>query len=538
MHPSSSSTRFAGGELFDHILAHRYLKEKDASKLFAQLISGVTYLHNKKIVHRDLKLENLLLDRNRNIIITDFGFANRFEDRSNDLMATSCGSPCYAAPELVVQDGRYVGSQVDVWSCGVILYAMLAGYLPFDDDPSNPDGDNINLLYKYIINTPLSFPEWISDQPKDLLLRMLVPDPLKRCALSDVIRHPWLAKYAHLFERSLEELEAISEDNEQQKRMALQQQRQSMAARSAASAGDSMGRSQSSAQASGISGKARAHQSAMVVPTTSSVVSDDFGNGQSAGAYHQQRQQAAAAGTGGAVTHLHSANQPTGIPVPKNRRGHQAQSAIVVPTTASTRQNKENEALLGMEDVHGVLAAEHKKASELVGHVEDPTLPGSASTGKKRKVVNSPNGSGIPAPTNQQRYTVQVEYSGAPVTERKDDARAKGKGVERVEDEPMLDGTVSGSAEEDTMHTPKPASQRAMDTMPSTPTGREPIDPQTTPQPSRTRRPSAAVANPTPVINVTHPTGRRQSHPAEERFPTTPLPFPSPSATSRTNNAM
>ncbi|KAG9125931.1 hypothetical protein FRC07_005537 [Ceratobasidium sp. 392] len=90
----------SGGELFDHILAHRFLRERDACKLFAQLISGVSYIHQKKIVHRDLKLENLLLDRNRNVIITDFGFANRFEHRPDDLMQTSCGSPCYAAPEL------------------------------------------------------------------------------------------------------------------------------------------------------------------------------------------------------------------------------------------------------------------------------------------------------------------------------------------------------------------------------------------------------------------------------------------------------
>ncbi|KIM59648.1 hypothetical protein SCLCIDRAFT_91595, partial [Scleroderma citrinum Foug A] len=152
----------SGGELFDHILAHRYLKEKDAAKLFSQLVSGVWYIHQKKIVHRDLKLENLLLDRHRNVIITDFGFANRFEHRADDLMQTSCGSPCYAALELVISEGLYVGSAVDIWSCGVILYAMLAGYLPFDDYPANPDGDNINLLYKYIVNTPLSFPDYVS----------------------------------------------------------------------------------------------------------------------------------------------------------------------------------------------------------------------------------------------------------------------------------------------------------------------------------------------------------------------------------------
>jgi len=128
------------------------LKDQAARRLFAQLVSGVGYLHKKGIVHRDLKLENLLLDQNRNIIITDFGFANTFNPgeelgaeieynlsnrdfvrkyrldrqdeqgrRRGDLMQTSCGSPCYAAPELVVSDSLYTGRKVDVWSCGVIL---------------------------------------------------------------------------------------------------------------------------------------------------------------------------------------------------------------------------------------------------------------------------------------------------------------------------------------------------------------------------------------------------------------------------------
>lgn len=142
----------SGGELFDYILNNRYLKDNSARRLFAQLVSGVGYLHKRGIVHRDLKLENLLLDRNRNIIITDFGFANTFDPadqldeeieynltnkeyvkrkrldkpgptglRRGDLMQTSCGSPCYAAPELVVSDSLYTGRKVDVWSCGVIL---------------------------------------------------------------------------------------------------------------------------------------------------------------------------------------------------------------------------------------------------------------------------------------------------------------------------------------------------------------------------------------------------------------------------------
>ncbi|PNY29170.1 Serine/threonine-protein kinase KIN4 [Tolypocladium capitatum] len=224
----------SGGELFDHILHHRYLKDNSARRLFSQLVSGVGYLHKKGIVHRDLKLENLLLDRNRNIIITDFGFANTFDPheelsdeeelnltdrdmvktlgldkvkpngmRKGDLMQTSCGSPCYAAPELVVSDSLYTGRKVDVWSCGVILalqYAMLAGYLPFDDDPANPEGDNINLLYKYIVSTPLTFPEYVTPHARDLLRRILVPNPRKRADLFEVARHSWLSEYAHVVE--------------------------------------------------------------------------------------------------------------------------------------------------------------------------------------------------------------------------------------------------------------------------------------------------------------------------------------------------
>nr|XP_019012409.1 CAMK/CAMKL/KIN4 protein kinase [Kwoniella pini CBS 10737]OCF51190.1 CAMK/CAMKL/KIN4 protein kinase [Kwoniella pini CBS 10737] len=201
-----------GGELFEHILANRYLKEKDAQKLFAQLISGVDYLHRKHIVHRDLKLENLLLDKHRNIIITDFGFANRFDHAQDDLMATSCGSPCYAAPELVVSEGLYVGSAVDIWSCGVILYAMLSGYLPYDDDPQNPDGDNINLLYKYIMNTRLNFPEHMSPSAKSLLQIMLVPLPEHRCTIRQIMEHPWLAGYRDMFDRSVEEHEYVFQE--------------------------------------------------------------------------------------------------------------------------------------------------------------------------------------------------------------------------------------------------------------------------------------------------------------------------------------
>ncbi|KAL9083147.1 MAG: hypothetical protein Q9159_005965 [Coniocarpon cinnabarinum] len=249
----------SGGELFDYILKKRHLDDNQARRLFAQLVSGVGYLHRNGIIHRDLKLENLLLDSKHNIIITDFGFANTFDPlgRSNlekdheknfdyselkngkivdrdghalpteegykhdDLMSTSCGSPCYAAPELVVSDGLYSGKKVDVWSCGVILYAMLAGYLPFDDDPDNPEGDNINLLYKYICSTPLIFPNWVSAYARDILKQILVPDPNNRADLFTVARHSWLMDYAHVVEAITSNVKLSPEEYERVKALQI-----------------------------------------------------------------------------------------------------------------------------------------------------------------------------------------------------------------------------------------------------------------------------------------------------------------------------
>lgn len=128
-------------------------------------------------------------------------------------MSTSCGSPCYAAPELVVSEGLYVGSAVDIWSCGVILYAMLSGYLPYDDDPNNPEGDNINLLYKYIMSTKLNFPDQMSPEARHLLQMMLVPNPELRCSVTDIMEHPWLAGYRDLFLRTPEDNEYIFQDH-------------------------------------------------------------------------------------------------------------------------------------------------------------------------------------------------------------------------------------------------------------------------------------------------------------------------------------
>ncbi|KAI9310888.1 kinase-like domain-containing protein [Dichotomocladium elegans] len=197
-----------GGELFEHIRARQMLPEEEAQPLFAQLVSSVKYMHQKQIVHRDLKLENLLLDEKKNLLVTDFGFANCIG--TDGLMATSCGSPCYAAPELVLNGsrGRYAGPAVDVWSCGVILYAMLCGQLPYGDDPNNPESRNVGRLYRYILmSAEPQFPPHMSPDASDLLRQMLTPDPLQRCTLATVTQHPWLRSQTFLLSKTEDELE-------------------------------------------------------------------------------------------------------------------------------------------------------------------------------------------------------------------------------------------------------------------------------------------------------------------------------------------
>jgi carbon catabolite-derepressing protein kinase len=122
---------YAGGELFNYIVANGRMPEHQARRFFQQLISGIEYSHRLKIVHRDLKPENVLLDDDLNVKIADFGLSNEIKD--GDFLKTSCGSPNYAAPE-VIRGGLYTGPEIDVWSAGVILYVMLCGRLPFEDE--------------------------------------------------------------------------------------------------------------------------------------------------------------------------------------------------------------------------------------------------------------------------------------------------------------------------------------------------------------------------------------------------------------------
>ena len=149
----------SGKELFEYIILNKRLNENEACKFYQQIISGLEYLDKIRIVHRDLKPENLLLDNKKNIKIVDFGLSNMYSN--NELLSTACGSPCYAAPEMINGE-KYNGSLVDIWSSGIVLYAMFCGYLPFEDK------DN-DILYEKITEGNFNIPNFISDLGNDLL---------------------------------------------------------------------------------------------------------------------------------------------------------------------------------------------------------------------------------------------------------------------------------------------------------------------------------------------------------------------------------
>ncbi|PHT62346.1 hypothetical protein T459_33795 [Capsicum annuum] len=174
------------GELFDYIVEKGRLQEDEARNFFQQIISGVEYCHRNMVVHRDLRPENLLLDSKWNLKIADFGLGNIMRD--GHFLKTSCGSPNYAAPE-VISGKLYAGPEVDVWSCGVILYALLCGTLPFDDE-------NIPNLFKKIKGAIYALPNDLSAGARDLIPRMLIVDPMKRITIPEIRLHPWFQ--AHL----------------------------------------------------------------------------------------------------------------------------------------------------------------------------------------------------------------------------------------------------------------------------------------------------------------------------------------------------
>lgn len=183
-----------GGDLFQEIVDRERIPEADSATYYYQILQGVRYLHSLGITHRDLKPENILLDDKR-IKIADFGLGNFFKE--GELLKTACGSPCYAAPEMVSKL-KYNPMRVDVWSSGIILFAMNCGFLPFEDK-------NVSVLYAKIKKGEFKMPHYISGDLKDLLLRVLNTNPDERYTIEQILVHPWMAQ--------ARKVEAISYDS-------------------------------------------------------------------------------------------------------------------------------------------------------------------------------------------------------------------------------------------------------------------------------------------------------------------------------------
>ncbi|XP_011039062.1 PREDICTED: CBL-interacting serine/threonine-protein kinase 9-like isoform X1 [Populus euphratica] len=173
-----------GGELFDTIAKHGRLREDEARRYFQQLINAVDYCHSRGVFHRDLKPENLLLDSHGVLKVSDFGLSALSQQLQGDgLLHTACGTPNYVAPE-VLKDKGYDGTASDVWSCGVILYVLMAGYLPFDET-------SLMALYLKICSADFTFPSWFSSGAKKLIKRILDPEPLTRITVAEIIEDEW-----------------------------------------------------------------------------------------------------------------------------------------------------------------------------------------------------------------------------------------------------------------------------------------------------------------------------------------------------------
>ncbi|KAL3375950.1 hypothetical protein AABB24_002743 [Solanum stoloniferum] len=200
-----------GGELFDKIASKGRLKEDEARKYFQQLINAVDYCHSRGVFHRDLKPENLLLDANGVLKVSDFGLSALPQQvREDGLLHTTCGTPNYVAPEVINNKG-YDGAKADLWSCGVILFVLMAGYLPFEES-------NLVALYKKIHKAEFTCPPWFSSNAKKLIKRILDPNPQTRITITEVIENEWFKKgyCPPVFEQadvSLDDVNAIFDES-------------------------------------------------------------------------------------------------------------------------------------------------------------------------------------------------------------------------------------------------------------------------------------------------------------------------------------
>ncbi|XP_016512883.2 CBL-interacting serine/threonine-protein kinase 11 [Nicotiana tabacum] len=194
-----------GGELFAKIAKDGKFTEEKSRKLFQQLISAVRYCHSRGVYHRDLKPENLLIDENGDLKVSDFGLSALTEQVQQDgLLHTLCGTPSYVAPDILTKKG-YDGAKVDIWTCGIILFVLNAGYLPFHDT-------NLMGMYQKICNGQFKCPKWMSSDLKRFLSRLLDTNPITRLTIEEIIKDPW-------FKKGLKRVKFCEEDGQPQRRI-------------------------------------------------------------------------------------------------------------------------------------------------------------------------------------------------------------------------------------------------------------------------------------------------------------------------------
>ena len=191
-----------GGELFNYIVKKQRLSEDETCFFFYQIINGIEYIHSKGIAHRDLKPENLLIGKNQILKIIDFGLSNFYDGQKR--LETPCGSPCYASPEMV-KGKKYDGFNIDIWAIGVILFAMLCGYLPFEDDENDND-----ILFSQIIRNKIDYPSFLSELSLDMLKKILVSDPLKRITIDEIKKHEFYLKGEKIYNEKFKKVEEVN----------------------------------------------------------------------------------------------------------------------------------------------------------------------------------------------------------------------------------------------------------------------------------------------------------------------------------------
>jgi serine/threonine protein kinase len=182
-----------GGELFNYIVKNKRLDEDTAAFFFYQLINGLEVIHKYNIAHRDIKPENILLTDNKILKIIDFGLSNKYIEGT--LLQTPCGSPCYASPEMVAGKD-YNGFMIDIWSSGIVLFAMICGYLPFEDSCNEK-------LFSKILECRVQYPSFMPSNVKDLLKKMLVTDPGARIKIQEIKQHPFYNQGKFIFNKLL-----------------------------------------------------------------------------------------------------------------------------------------------------------------------------------------------------------------------------------------------------------------------------------------------------------------------------------------------